>query len=62
MGRAGGVLGVAPALDPTASLADALPGHPRSAVTLFLPFAFRVEGWQFTLRTLRGPRQHVEMG
>jgi fatty acid desaturase len=30
--------------------------------TLFLPFAFRVEGWQFTRATLRGTRRHVEIG
>ena len=30
--------------------------------TLFLPFAFRVEGWQFTLNHLRGPRRIAEIG
>jgi fatty acid desaturase len=30
--------------------------------TLFLPFAFRVEGWQFTLQTLRGSRRTIEVG
>src|SRR5712691_2935951 len=29
--------------------------------TLFLPFAFRVEGWQFTLRQLRGARRAIEV-
>ena len=29
--------------------------------TLFLPFAFRVEGWQFTLGHLRGPRRGAEV-
>jgi fatty acid desaturase len=28
---------------------------------LFLPFAFRFEGWQFTLRCLRGPRRGAEV-
>jgi fatty acid desaturase len=28
--------------------------------TLFLPFAFRVEGWQFTLRQLQGARRAIE--
>jgi fatty acid desaturase len=28
--------------------------------TLFLPFAFRVEGWHFTLNTLRGTRRNIE--
>src|SRR5579859_3055317 len=30
--------------------------------TLFLPFAFRVEGWQFTLGHLRGRRRVAEIG
>ncbi len=30
--------------------------------TLFLPFAFRLEGWQFTLAHLRGGRRAVEIG
>jgi fatty acid desaturase len=30
--------------------------------TLFLPFAFRVEGWQFTLGHLRGGRRVTEIG
>jgi fatty acid desaturase len=30
--------------------------------TLFLPFAFRYEGWQFTRRHLRGIGQTIEMG
>ncbi|MCA1644845.1 MAG: acyl-CoA desaturase [Chloroflexi bacterium] len=29
--------------------------------TLFLPFAFRVEGWQFTLNRLRGSRRMAEI-
>jgi fatty acid desaturase len=29
--------------------------------TLFLPFAFRYEGWQFTLRRLRGRRRALEI-
>jgi fatty acid desaturase len=29
--------------------------------TLLLPFAFRVEGWQFTLRQLRGTRRAIEV-
>jgi fatty acid desaturase len=29
--------------------------------TLFLPFAFRVEGWQFTVRHLRGARRAIEV-
>jgi fatty acid desaturase len=29
--------------------------------TLFLPFAFRVEGWQFTLRHLSGARRAIEV-
>jgi fatty acid desaturase len=29
--------------------------------TLFLPFAFRVEGWHFTLNHLRGPRRVAEI-
>src|SRR5438067_8248477 len=29
--------------------------------TLFLPFAFRVEGWHFTLHELRGPRRAAEV-
>jgi fatty acid desaturase len=28
--------------------------------TLFLPFAFRVEGWQFTFHSLRGTRRAIE--
>jgi fatty acid desaturase len=31
-------------------------------LTLALPFAFRVEGWQFALKTMRGPRQYLEIG
>ena len=29
---------------------------------LFLPFAFRFEGWQYTLRRLRGARRAIEVG
>jgi fatty acid desaturase len=29
--------------------------------TLFLPFAFRVEGWQFTLSHLSGPKRGIEI-
>jgi fatty acid desaturase len=31
-------------------------------LTLALPFAFRVEGWLFALRNLRGKRQYLEIG